>query len=430
VAFPQTLYQAALAVLHAGAPLVARLSPRIARGLEERAASTRAFAVWASAARDRTRPLILFHGASAGELRQAEPVIDRIRRRRPDWQLAVTSFGSSGLAVARSFPADVAGLLPFDLEDDVAAFLDALAPTAIVVTKLDLWPTLARVASARSIRLGLIAGRARPRSGRLTWPARAVLAPAYRALHAVGAASADDAARLLRLGARPEVTRVLGDPRYDAVLERLAGRPAPSRHPATLIAGSTWPRDEWLLLRTLARLRQEQTPARLVLAPHQPSADTMDRLTAWALRTGLPKPRAHEHAAEDDPLVIMTEVGPLAFLYGEGVIAYVGGGFRSGGLHSVLEPAAWAVPIIAGPDALDNPEAQQLAEAGALVALPERDPGPALYASWRAWLTETPRRTVAGTAARTALEQGAGAADRAVEVVEELVGVGGVSREL
>ena len=424
VVLAQAVYNAALMALRGAAPLVGRLSRAVARGVDERAASARTIAAWALHARDRRRTLVVFHGASAGELRQAEPVIARIRRRHPDWQVAVTCFSPSGLPVARSLPADVAGILPLDLEDDVTAFLEALSPTAIVVTKLDLWPTLARVAARRGIRLGMIAGRVRPGSRRLSRAARAVLSPAYRALDAVGAAGADDATRLASLGARPEVIRILGDPRYDSVLERIAGRPAPSPHPSTLIAGSTWPRDEWLLLRELADIRQAGDEARLVIAPHQPAPDTIPRLTAWAGRLGLPVPRPHGQATGDHPLVVMAEVGPLAFLYSAGIIAYVGGGFRPGGLHSVLEPAVWGVPVIAGPDARANPEAEQLREAGALVSLPERGTAAALHACWTTWLAEPSRRVEAGLAARRVLEQGLGAADRSAELVEGLVGEG------
>jgi 3-deoxy-D-manno-octulosonic-acid transferase len=422
VAIAQTVYRTALTALRTAAPLAARVSQQLSRHVETRAASARQFEAWALASRDRARPLVAFHGASAGELRQAEPVIGRIRRRHPEWQIAVTSFSPSGLDVARGLPVDVAGLLPLDLEDEVSAFLDALSPAALVVTKLDLWPTLTRVAAARGIRLGLIAGRVRPRSRRLRWAARAFLTPAYRALDAVGAAGAEDAARLARLGARQEVIRILGDPRYDSVLERLAGRPAPMQYPATLVAGSTWPRDEWVLLQVFARLRQSGTPARLVIAPHQPTPSVMTRLAAWATRLGLPSPRSHDQATGDDPLVAMTRVGPLAFLYGEGIIAYVGGGFRPGGLHSVLEPAAWGVPIIAGPDARANPEAELLREAGALISLPERSAADVLYSCWQGWLAEPAERAEAGTAARQALERGTGAADRSAELVEGLVG--------
>ncbi len=421
VTLAEAVYGAALATARGAAPLAARFSPALARAVAERGANAVAFAAWGRDHRDRTRPLVVFHGASAGELRQAEPVLRRVRHRHPEWQLAVTCFSPSGLPVARSLPADTSGLSPLDLTDEVEAFLDALDPTVLVVTKLDLWPTLARIAAARGVRLGLIAGRVRPGSGRLSWAARLVLKPAYRKLDLVGAAGTDDATRLRSLGTRPEVTRVIGDPRHDAVLERIAGRPAPTPHAATLIAGSTWPRDEKLLVEVLARLRRAGIDARLVIAPHEPAPRTMARLTAWATTQGLAPPRPLAQASAADPLVITEEVGDLAFLYGTGVIAYVGGGFRPGGLHSVLEPAAWRVPVIAGPDAATNPDAVALLEAGGLIRLPYRNADSALEACWRTWLLQPERRSVAGEGARRALELGTGAADRSAELVEALV---------
>ena len=204
----------AIAVARALVPLASRSSRKLALGIEGRARSSAEFAAWGRARRDRSRPLVLFHAASAGELRHCEPVIRRLRTWHPDWQLAVTTFSTSGIGVARSLPVDVTGLLPWDTESVMAPLLDALQPNAIVFGKLDLWPVLALLAERRHIRLGLIAGAVRVGSGRLRWPARMVLAPAYAALEAVGAIGPEDAMRLAILGARPDRITVTGDPRY------------------------------------------------------------------------------------------------------------------------------------------------------------------------------------------------------------------------
>jgi 3-deoxy-D-manno-octulosonic-acid transferase len=119
--------------------------------------------------------------------------------------------------------------------------------------------------------------------------------------------------------------------------------------------------------------------------------------------------------------VIVDEVGPLAFLYGQGAIAYVGGGFRRAGLHSVLEPAAWGVPVLAGPGGGGNREARMLEMRGGLVVL--RHPGSCaqLAHQWTAWLDDSAARERAGDAAREAVAAGSGAAERAVHMVERLV---------
>jgi 3-deoxy-D-manno-octulosonic-acid transferase len=403
------------------AAVAAHGSPGLRQALEARARSAAELAGWAQAHRDPTRPLLLFHAASAGELRQAEPVIRRVRSRHPEWQLAITTFSPSGAKVAAELPVDVAGLLPWDTRALVSAFLDALTPTAIVVSKLDLWPMLARLAGSRQIRLCLIAGTVRARSGRLRWPARMVLAEAYAALDLAAAVSPEDAVRLTALGTRPERIVIAGDPRYDAVVERLTGAPTPVRDQATLVAGSTWARDEEVLLLAFRGVLRATPSARLLIAPHQPSARALARIDGLARRLGLPPARRLTEAGGIDRLVVVDTVGQLAFLYGSGVIAYVGGGFGRAGLHSVLEPAAWGVPIIAGPGAGENPDALRLVAAHALEQLPTGDPAGALERAWGWWLEKPVPREQAGAAARQIVEAGTGAADRSAELVEQLV---------
>ncbi len=414
-------YRAAIAAARAVAPLASRGYPKLRLGVEGRARSFSEFAAWGRSQRDQSHPLVLFHGASAGELRHCEPVIRRIRARHPDWQLAVTTFSPSGIGVARALPADVSGFLPWDTESLMTPLLDALRPSAIVFGKLDLWPVLALLAQRRGIRLGLIAGAVRAGSGRLRWPATAILAPAYAALQAAGAIGREDAMRLAILGARPDRITVTGDPRYDGVLEQITKGPPPTRERTTLVAGSTWPGDERVLLEAFARVHARRPEARLILVPHEPSPTGLERIRNHARALALPEPRPLGELAKGHPLVVIGEVGPLARLYGAGGMAYVGGGFGRAGLHSVIEPAGWAVPIIVGPRYDDNADAARLAAAGGLYRLPARHTAAALTERWLEWLEAPERREVAGMAARTAVEAGAGAADSSAVLVEKLI---------
>jgi 3-deoxy-D-manno-octulosonic-acid transferase len=409
------LYRAALALARWIAP---RASLTAAR-----ASSLEAFAAWAGARRDPARPLLLVHAASAGELRQAEPILRRLRQRHSQWQIAVTIFSPSGFAVARTLPVDVSGLLPWDEPGPIATLLDALKPSAIVVCKLDLWPVLALSARTRGIHLGLIAATVRARSGRLRWPARRFLSPAYAALDIISAVSDEDAARLARLGVDPRRIRIDGDPRFDAVIERLASESPPRRDTNLLVAGSTWPADERVLLSAFVAVRGAYPAARLAIAPHQPSPTTLTRLEREVRRLGLPAPRRCGDSSEAEALLVLDEVGPLAHLYGRGGMAFVGGGFGRAGLHSVLEPAAWGIPVIVGPRADDNADARRLEERGALARLPARDPTTALARRWLGWLQNAAAREAAGAAARATVLQGVGAAERATALVESLMGM-------
>ncbi len=399
-------------------PLAYRFAVAAAHFLSPRAAPLTA---WGAAHRATDRPLVLMHAASAGELRQAEPVIRRLRSRHPEWQLVATYFSPSARHVAETLPLDAHALASWDTPAEVSSLLDAVRPTAIVVTKHDLWPQFAAEAEARHLPLVLIAGTVRARSGRLRWPALPLLTPGYRSLRRIGAVSQADAVRLTRLGAIPERIEVLGDPRHDAVLERIAGTLRPAAEPATLVAGSTWPADERVLLSAFRRVREERPDARLVIVPHQPDSVGLNRLAQAARSLSLPAPVRFPAADPRAPLVVVDRIGPLAELYALGTIAYVGGGFGRAGLHSVLEPAAWGLPVIVGPHSLESADAVRLHAAKGLHRLPGRRAAAVLEAWWMEWLADADWLREAGAAARRVVEEGAGAADRCAALVEEVM---------
>src|SRR5687768_16267392 len=108
--------------------------------------------------RDTTRPLLWMHAPSVGEGLQARVVIDLVRERRPDIQIAYTFFSPSAESFAKSLLVDFADYLPFDTAGDAAAVVQSLRPTALVFSKLDVWPMLVAEAARRNVRLGLISG--------------------------------------------------------------------------------------------------------------------------------------------------------------------------------------------------------------------------------------------------------------------------------
>jgi hypothetical protein len=138
------------------APLVARFSKKLARGLDGRRGLTERLTAWAASQRDPKRPLVWMHAPSVGEGLQAKPVLETLRAEHPDWQLAFTFFSPSAERLAKNLPVDIADYLPLDRPTDVNAVLDALQPTALVFSKLDVWPQLTLAAARRGVKLGLI----------------------------------------------------------------------------------------------------------------------------------------------------------------------------------------------------------------------------------------------------------------------------------
>ena len=148
---------------------------------------------WWARHRDPSRPLLWMHAPSVGEGLQARVVIDLVRRRRPDIQLAYTFYSPSAESFAHSLSVDFVDYLPFDTRGDAVAVLEALRPTALVFSKLDVWPVLVGEAARRGVRLGLISGTVSDASSRNGLLATALLHECYEALDRVGAASDADA---------------------------------------------------------------------------------------------------------------------------------------------------------------------------------------------------------------------------------------------
>ncbi|HET7790686.1 MAG TPA: glycosyltransferase N-terminal domain-containing protein [Gemmatimonadales bacterium] len=427
-----SLYRLALGLAERVAPLAARVDSKIARGIEGRRGLLERLERWAGASRDPARPLVWVHAPSVGEALQAKPVLEALRADRPEWQLAFTYFSPSAERLARSLPVDVADYAPFDRPGPVARALELLSPRALVFSKLDVWPELTLAAAARGVRLGLISGTVAPKSSRLSWPSRSFTRPAYHALDRIGAISDEDGRRLARLGARRDAITVTGDTRYDSVAER-AARCDTAREPLatlaqartetfTVVAGSTWPGDETVLLAAFADLRQKEPRTRLVIAPHEPHPDHLAGIAAQAAAAGLPRPvrLSQLDRARDAAVIVVDRVGILADLYALADAAHVGGGFHRAGLHSVLEPAVLGVPVTFGPRWTMSRDAGILLARGGAVALPA-DGRNALHAQWLVWLHDAGARGAAGKIGRAVVEAGRGASERTTKLVMELV---------
>ena len=407
----------AAAVAPAGASKLARAF-RARRGIRDR------YAAWGAAHRDATRALLWMHAPSVGEGLQARPVLQLARARRPALQLAYTFFSPSAATFAASLGADFADYLPFDTPGDARVALDALRPRALVFSKLDVWPILTLAASRRGVALGLVSATLAAGSGRRRGVAARLLRDAYGRLDLVGAIDAADADRLVALGVRPEALSVTGDTRYDQVQARARAvdRDGPLLAPLraarpTLVAGSTWPADERVLLPAWAALRRRQPDVRLVIAPHEPTLAHLEPIERWASEAGLRLARLGSATADDD-VVLVDRVGVLGDLYALADAAYVGGGFHAAGLHSVLEPAAFGAPVLFGPRIHASRDAGLLVAAGGGAVAPDTD---AMVERLAEWLGDRSARDAAGLAARRLVDTGIGAAERSYALVERLL---------
>ncbi len=393
------------------------------RGLGARRGLVDRYRRWGEASRDTTRPLVWFHAPSVGEGLQALPVIELVRARHPDIQIAYTFYSPSAERFARSLKADFTDYLPFDTFDHAKSVLSALRPTALIFSKLDIWPALTERAAAAGVPIGVISGTMPESSGRRGFFAQALLGDAYRSIDRVGAIDQSDAERLGEQGVAEDRLTVTGDTRFDQVWSRALRPPSPlvqrlrSSRP-TLVAGSTWPSDEDHLLDAWNRIRDKIPDARLIIAPHETSDAHLRSIESWARASSLRLARIDADEASGADVILVDRYGILGDLYALADVAYVGGGFQSAGLHSILEPAAFGAPVLFGPRNEKSREAANLAQVGggAIVS-----GGPDLSIRLGDWLGSVPSRDAASAAARAMVESNLGAAERSYALVTALL---------
>jgi len=444
VSLLENLYNVAVNILRPLLPAFGAASPKVSAAVEGRRVAAGDIVRWAERERDPFRPLLWLHGASAGELAGAIPVVERVRSERPGLQLLVTYSSPSAESVLDELASDHAGYPPLETMADCREAIAGSRPDALVFAKLDAWPALTRAAADEKVPLGMINATVRPSSTRLRGPGRQLLVPSYGRLDGVGAVAEGEIERLEMLGTRTESIRVTGDASFERALERVDGAreaesggvrrlPPKATNWIRLCAGSTWPEDERVLVEAAATLARSPAGAEsgvglnLVLVPHEPDASAVKRIRELCVRhLGVeprlwsegPGPLAAEAPGVETPAPLVVDaVGLLAELYLECDLAWVGGGIGGEGLHSVVEPAAAGLPVLFGP-VYDRWEARQMVQRGIAVEVE-----PDLVPSILSGLARDPgRRAEMGAGARLYVESGRGATAASAHLVVGLLG--------
>jgi 3-deoxy-D-manno-octulosonic-acid transferase len=432
--FIESLHGLTFSTVQAIAPRVASwLGPadsKLVRGIRGQGQALRHLA----ASRDRLsgdRHRIWVHAPSVGEGLQARAVIEALRQLRGDVEIIFTHFSPSAEALAASMPAQIAGYLPWDAPGTMREALEVLRPDLVVFTKTEVWPTLSRLAAERGVATALIGATLPETSSRTGRLARALLRPSYVRLQQIHAVTETDRDRFLQLGARETALEVIGDPGIDSAAARaLAADPeAPWLRPflatpaPTVIAGSTWPADEAVLVPALRRVRERVPGIRLIIAPHEPTPQHVAALHStleadgWRVAT-LTDVEQHGLTHDGPDAIVVDRVGVLAPLYTAGTVALVGGGFHDAGLHSVLEPAAARLPVVFGPRHHNAVAAADLLARGGAAEVPDVT---AMADVLSRWLTDADARAEAADASAGYITAHLGAAERSARRLLELL---------
>jgi 3-deoxy-D-manno-octulosonic-acid transferase len=363
------------------------------------------------------------HAVSVGETVAAVPLIEGLRRRFPDLPLTITTVTETGARIARDRLGGIAThrYFPLDLPRPIDRVVDALQPRFLVVLETELWPNLFRALARRGVPIVLVNGRISDRSFRRYRWLGALMRRLLEPLAALAMQSAEDARRVIALGASPERVFITGNLKTEvapypsgttAMWQRLLG--LDERRPLW-IAGSTHRGEEEAVLDAHAVAQAKVPGLSLLLAPRHPErVPDVERLIR---SRGLTSVRRSALPCERDrnAVIVLDTIGELASLYGVGDVVFVGGSLVPIGGHNMLEPALRGKPVLFGPHTSNFREAADLllgAGAGALVA------DAAELATVLVGLLEDPaRRQRIGSAGQAAVAAQQGAVRETLDVI-------------
>lgn len=424
------LYRLAVVATRLASPLASRGESKLARGIRGRRDAHETLAAWGENEREAGAPVAWFHAPSVGEGLQAAAVIEALREVRPELQVAFTHFSPSAEGLGSRIGADVEAYLPWDVAPLARRALESVRPDLLAFTKTEVWPVLVEEAVRAGVPVVLVGGSVPPGAGRARWLARTALRRTWSRLTLACAVTDEDAARLVDLGVPEAGVRTTGDPSIDSAVRRLgeADPSAPYLAPfhrtprPTVVAGSTWPSDETVLMPAMTAVRRKVPDVLLVIAPHEPEAEVvsglLDRLRSleWKAR---PLSAVEARGTPGDAgAVVVDSVGQLAHLYSIGDVAYVGGGFGKAGLHSVLEPAAAGAPALFGPRHRNARAAEALVAVGGARIAADAE---ALADAVTDWLTDADARNRASDHALHYIDAHRGAASKTAELLDPLI---------
>ncbi|NGY36217.1 3-deoxy-D-manno-octulosonic acid transferase [Flavobacterium sp. XN-5] len=316
---------------------------------------------------------IWFHAASLGEYEQGLPVIERIKEKYPSHKIVVTFFSPSGYEVRKNNAvANVTVYLPLDTKKNAQQFLELVHPDMVFFIKYEYWLNYLNELYKRKTPTYLISGIFREKQMFFKWYGdfyrKALDSFSYFFVQNEGSK------KLLQQLGKTNVA-VSGDTRFDrvaAILEKDNTLDYISKfknNTLTVVVGSSWPKDEALLLDFI---NSNTLNIKFIIAPHNIKSDQIEQLkNSITKKTVLFSEKQDKNLGDYDVFIIDT-VGILTKIYSYADIAFVGGGFGNPGVHNLLEPATFGVPIIIGPNYSHFAEAIALVNMGGCISVSDK----------------------------------------------------------
>lgn len=372
---------------------------------------------------------IWVHAVSVGETLAALPLIRRLMERYPERPLLVTTMTPTGAERVRAAFGDKVrhAYIPYDLPHMVNRFMRQINPALLIIMETEVWPNIVNACARRRVPVVLANARLSARSGRGYRRVLPLVRPVFRQLTWIAAQATPDAQRFQALGVVPENLSITGSIKYDVAIGREIRASAASlrdelgRDRCVWIAASTHEGEEEALLKAHRRVLQHHPRALLVIVPRHP--ERFQSVARLIEDSDLPYARrSRGEAASDSAVYLADTMGELLMLFGGADVAFVGGSLIERGGHNPLEPAAWALPVLMGPQVFNFASVcERLEHQGGLVFVQDDYE---LAAEVERLFADPAGCREQGEKARAVIAANRGAVDRLVEGIDRVIASG------
>lgn len=319
---------------------------------------------------DPSAKVIWIHCSSLGEFEQGRPVIEEMRKKYPNHQIAVSFFSPSGYEVRKDYQgADYIFYLPLDTPKNAQQLIEILRPEMLVLVKYEYWYNLLKQLEKRQIPVVVISAVIKEKSlffkswGK--WFREIMLGIDHFFVQ-------EENSKLLLNSIGIEEVTVSGDTRFDRVKEILLANESLDfvktfkGNSKLIVAGSTWAEDEEILLNWINNHLPKDW--KVIIAPHDIVEKRVQSLAEALNKKTAVYTQSNAEEMNDAQILLVDTIGLLTKIYAYSDVSYVGGGFTKSGVHNTLEPAVYGVPILFGPNYQNFFEAMELVEQLAAVS--------------------------------------------------------------
>ncbi|MBN2570844.1 MAG: 3-deoxy-D-manno-octulosonic acid transferase [Ignavibacteriales bacterium] len=319
---------------------------------------------------DKSKETIWFHSSSMGEFEQAKPIIEKIKKENR-YKVIVSFYSPSGYENSLKYPyPNIITYMPFDSPGNVKKYLKLVQPNLAVFMRYDIWPNFIWRLEKQDVPCFIVDATMRKDSKRKWLIIKSLHKSIYRSITKILTVTQDDYDNFLLFEINKENLEVVGDTRFDRVYQKSLEAKEKKiftqdffKNKKVFVFGSSWEADESVIFPAFEKLAKYDENIIMIIAPHEPTLFHIEKIENEFANKLKTIRFSFISNYSNERIIIIDSIGILLTLYYYADVAYVGGSFKQG-IHNVLEPAVYGIPVLFGPKIQNSQEAQYLEEIG------------------------------------------------------------------